>query len=164
MKVSKALEKLLNEQIRNEYESAYIYLGMSVYLMSTPYTGFAQWMHLQAKEEIEHGNKILSHLGERAATVKLLPIAAPKIDYSSPLEVFKAALEHEELVTKWICNIYKQAVKDEDYTSQCFLKWFIDEQVEEEEQTRYFVERLSLAGKDSATLLFLDKEAGKRSE
>ncbi len=164
MKVSKALEKLFNEQIRNEYESAYIYLGMSVYLMSTPYAGLAKWMRIQAKEEISHGDKLLTHLGERANDIKLLAIAAPKVDYSSPLAAFQAALEHEEQVTSWIYGLYEQAAKDKDYTSQCFLKWFIDEQVEEEEQTRYFVDRLKLAGKDTSALLLLDKEASKRAE
>lgn len=163
MKVSKALEKLFNEQIRNEYESAYIYLGMSTYLMSTPFSGFASWMGVQAKEELGHGDKLLKHLGERCGEIQLLPIAAPKTEYSDPLAVFQAALEHEEKVTSWIQGMFAQAVADNDYTSQSFLQWFLDEQVEEEEQTRYFVDRLKLAGNDATALLILDKEAKKRS-
>lgn len=164
MKISKALEKLLNEQIRNEYESAYIYLGMNVYLRSTPYAGLAKWMGVQAKEEITHGDKLLEYLGERSGTIELLPIAAPKVAYSSPLEAFQTALGHEQKVTNWIHNLYEQAVSDKDYASQSFLRWFVDEQVEEEEQTRHFVDRLQLAANDPSALLIIDKEAGKRSE
>ncbi len=164
MKMSKSLEELFNDQIRNEYESAYIYLGMSIYFMNTPFAGFAKWMGLQAKEEITHGDKLLAHLVERSGEIKLLPIDAQKVKYSSPLEAFQVALEHEKKVTNWIHDMYHQAVSDRDYAAQILLDWFINEQVEEEEQTQYFVDRLILAGDNNSTLLFLDKEAGQRTE
>lgn len=164
MKISKPLEQLLNEQIRNEYESAYIYLGISVYFMRTPYSGFARWMQIQGREELTHGNKLLEHLGDRSGEVKLLQIAAQRTTYSNPLEAFQVALEHEQRVTSWIHNLYNQAVADKDYAAQSLLDWFINEQIEEEKQTQYFVDRLRLVGDDKSALLLLDQEAGSRSE
>ncbi len=164
MKISNSIEQLLNEQVRNEYESAYLYLGMGVYLMSTPYVGLAKWMQLQAQEEINHGNKILEYLGDRSSKIQLLPIAAPTVEYNTPLEAFHAALEHEKKVTSWIYDIYNQAINDKDYTTQNFLNWFITEQQEEEAQTQHFVDRLQLAGDDKSALLLIDQEAAQRTE
>ena len=45
----------LNEQIKKEFESAYLYLSMSAFFESLSLEGMAQWMKVQAKEEIEHG-------------------------------------------------------------------------------------------------------------
>ena len=42
------------------------------------------------------------------------------------------------------------------------LHWFVNEQVEEEKSATEIVERLRMAGEDSAALLLLDSELGQR--
>ncbi|MDR1890857.1 MAG: ferritin [Puniceicoccales bacterium] len=161
MKMSKDLEKLIIEQIRNELESAYIYLGMSAAMESMAFSGIAKWMRRQAKEEVEHGMKFYDYLVSRGSKVELLPIAQAATDYKSPLNAFEVALNHEKKVTGLIHKMYDLAVSLKDYESQNMLNWFVTEQIEEEGQTQHFVDRLKFAGDDACAVLRIDKEAGK---
>ena len=43
------------------------------------------------------------------------------------------------------------------------LQWFIDEQVEEEENTGRVVDQLKMAGDNQSALLMLDRELGQRT-
>ena len=95
MKLSKKMEKVINDQINLELSSAYAYLGMAGYFVSTPFTGFAKWMRVQSAEELDHGNRFFKYLVERGGKVALQAIPGPKCDYKSPLDAFKAALGHE---------------------------------------------------------------------
>ena len=162
MKLSKKLEKLMNEQISHELHAAYLYLGISVAMGAKAFHGTETWMYAQWKEEIEHSMRFLNYLGERGAAVELLPVEGVSTQYGSPAEAFKAALEHEKKITQKIHDMYDLAVSEKDYESQQMLDWFIKEQIEEEEQTQYFVDRLALAGKDNTAILLIDKEAGER--
>ncbi|MDR2776957.1 MAG: ferritin [Puniceicoccales bacterium] len=160
MKISKDLEKLMVEQIRNELESAYIYLGMAAAVGSMSFVGIAEWMRRQAKEEIEHGMKFYDYLVSRGVKVELLPIAQASTDYKSPLNAFEVALNHEKKVTGLIHKMYDLAVSLKDYESQNMLNWFVTEQIEEESQTQHFVDRLKFAGNDASAVLRIDREAG----
>jgi len=53
-------------------------------------------------------------------------------------------------------------VRENDFPAQVMLNWFVTEQVEEEKSATDVVERLKMAGDDSAALLLLDGELGKR--
>ena len=164
MLMDQKLVDLFQEQIKNEFESAYIYLGMAAYFDASPYAGFASWMHLQFKEEMEHGMRFFNHLIERGHNIKLLPIPAAATHYDSPLTAFKAALEHEQLVTRLINEMYRVAVEINDYAAQIELQWFIKEQVEEEQQTQQIVDQLALVGDNVAAILAIDRTAGERKE
>jgi len=131
MKLTTKLEKALNDQINLELSSAYAYMGMAAYFDSTTFGGFAKWMHLQAKEELGHVERFFKYVVERGGKVSLGAISQPKCDYKSPLDAFKAALGHEQKVSAAICAIYDQAGSEKDYPTLSFLKWFLDEQVEE---------------------------------
>ena len=54
------------------------------------------------------------------------------------------------------------AVELKDYITQNTLKWFIDEQVEEESTARKIVEKLERIDNNPALLYAFDDELGKR--
>ncbi len=162
MKMSAELERLMIEQVRNEIWSGYVYLGMSSAMGAMSFSGSAKWLRKQAREEVEHGMKFYDYLASRGSKVQLLPISEVSTNYDSPLSVFSAALEHERKVTDMIHKMYDLAVQEMDYESQQMLNWFISEQVEEEEQTQYFVDRFTIAGNDISAILQIDTEAGAR--
>ena len=164
MLMDQKLVDLFQQQIKNEFESAYIYLGMAAYFDASPYAGFASWMHLQFHEEMEHGMRFFKYLSERGHHVELFPIPTATTHYNSPLEAFKAALGHEQLVTRLINEMYRVAVELKDYAAQIELEWFIKEQVEEEEQTQHIVDQLTLVRDNVAAALAIDRIAGKRKE
>lgn len=163
MKLSDKLQMALNEQINLEFESAYAYFGMAAYFDHTAFTGFASWMKLQGKEELGHANRFYGYVVDRGGKVQLLAVGAPKSDYASPLEVFRASLGHERKVSESICNLYELAMAEKDYPTLSFLKWFLDEQVEEEKTVTGFIDKLEWVGDNRNGLYQIDKLAGKRS-
>ena len=159
---SKKIEKAFNEQINAEIHSYYLYLSMSAWFTSKGYDGMASWMKLQAQEEMVHAMKFFDHINERGGTVKLTTIEGPKTTFKSPLEIYKAALEHEEYITDRIHKLYKMATVEDDYASQSFLQWFVDEQVEEEATAQAVVDQLNMVKDHPGGLFMMDRELGKR--
>lgn len=164
MNLSTNVEKALNDQITLELASAYAYLGMAAYFESTPFNGFAAWMKKQSTEEIEHAAKIFEYVSERAGRISLGALPAPKSDYQSPLDTFRASLAHEQKVSASILAIYELAGNEKDFATQSFLKWFLDEQVEEEKSVGDMVAMLEAIGDNRNGLFHLDHRAAKRAD
>lgn len=155
--VNQKVVNALNEQINKEMESAYLYLGMSAYFESCALTGFAGWMAIQAKEEMEHAMKIYKYLFEIGAKPVLGAIKAQTTEYESPIEVVKKFLQHEQEVTSSVNSLYELSFNEKDYKTQSFLTWFIDEQVEEEASVSAILDKFKYID-GNAGLLILDKE------
>ncbi len=151
-----------NEQINEELFSSYIYLAMAAHFEAMNLAGFASWMKLQAQEEVEHAMRLFHHINRRGGRVALKGIGEPPSDFGSPLETFEKALAHEEHITGTIHALYEMAREEKDYPAQLELQWFIEEQVEEEENAGGVVELLRMAGDNKGALLMLDRELAKR--
>jgi ferritin len=164
MKLSNKLEKALNDQINLELSSAYVYLGMAAYFEHTALTGFGKWMEIQSGEELDHSNRFFKYIVERGGKVKLEALAEPKCDYKSALDAFKASLGHEQKVSAAICAIYELASAEKDYATVSFLKWFLDEQVEEERNVGDILAKLEMVGDNTNGLYQIDREAARRAE
>ena len=61
-------------------------------------------------------------------------------------------------------NIAKIAEEECDRTTLSFIDWFIEEQIEEEQQVKDIIKRLELFGEDTAALYLMDKELGERND
>ena len=79
-------------------------------------------------------------------------------------DVFKASLGHEQKVSAAICAIYEVAAAEKDYATLSFLKWFLDEQVEEERNVGDVLAKLELVGDNLSALYQIDQHAGRRAE
>lgn len=163
MTPSKGLQQAMNDQIRKEFESAYIYLSMAAWMEDQNLPGFAAWLRLQAREESTHAMKIFDHLIDRGCRVELQPLAGPPTDFKSSLHIFQEVKKHEEKVTKSINDLYGLALDDRDYASQVFIQWFITEQVEEEKYSSQVLESVRRVGDNQAALVMLDRELGSRT-
>ncbi len=161
--VPHALVDELNEQLKCEFESSYMYLGMATYFDQLSLDGMAKWFRKQSQEEIEHGMKLYNFLLARGVDLKLSSIPAVTTSFESPLQAFEAALAHEQKITALIHNLYALSHKLEEYDCGAFLQWFLSEQVEEENTFSGIVNRLRM-GRDamSTTLLLLDRDLGSR--
>ena len=162
MELGKNLENALNEQIREELASAYIYLSMAAYLETLNLSGFAHWMRAQSNEEMEHAMKFFAHINERGGRVVLHAIEQPPIDFEGPTDIFEQALKHEQYISSRIIDLYKLAEKEGEYASFSLLQWFVDEQVEEEESATEVLEYLRLIGDKGQGLLMLDRQLAQR--
>ena len=156
------VEKAFNDQMNAEMYSAYLYLSMAAQFEAQDLRGFAQWMKVQAQEEMAHAMKFYAHVNERGGRVLLGAIDAPPAEWATPLAAFQAALEHERKVTGLINKLVRLARKTGDEAAGVFLQWFVTEQVEEEASAGEVVEKLKLV-KDSPNALFMmDQQLGQR--
>ena len=162
---STKVEEALNAQINAEMWSAYLYLSMAAYCHEQGLAGMANWFEVQFKEEQDHAMIIYKHLVARGGRVKLAPIAEVETEWASPLAVFENTLTHEKKVTSLINELYALATeeKDYDYATQSMLKWFIDEQVEEEENVKTLIDNLRMIKDNGFGLYMIDKELGART-
>jgi ferritin len=161
--LNKTIQDALNEQITEEFASAYLYLSMSAYCDSANLPGFAHWMRLQYQEELAHALKLFDFVSDRGGRVMLRAIAQPPAEFESPLDLFQQALEHERAISARINQLYALAMKENDYPTQAHLQWFITEQVEEEKNAGQIVEQLKMSGGNGTALLMLDSALGART-
>ncbi|OGO29163.1 MAG: ferritin [Chloroflexi bacterium RBG_16_52_11] len=162
--INKTVQDAINEQIKNELYSAYLYLSMSAYFEAENLPGFAHWMRVQAGEEQEHAMKFYAYVCERSGRVQLKAIDQPPFEWSSTMEVFQQVLQHEQKVTSLIHNLFTLALKENDYPTQVMLHWFINEQVEEEKNASAILEQVKMIEARGSAILYLDHELGERGE
>lgn len=160
--ISETVQDAMNQQLKSELYSAYVYLSMAAYFEAANLPGFAHWMRVQSQEELEHAMKFYDFINDRNGRVVLQAIDQPPIEFESPLEIFERALAHEQQVTAAINQLYDQAVQEQDYATQAFLHWFVTEQVEEEKMATQIVETLKMVGDRGEALFLLDRELGGR--
>jgi ferritin len=162
--LSEALQKAINEQIKDEFYASHLYLSMAAYFEANSLPGFAHWMELQSSEERNHAMRFYAYVNDRGGRVVLKEIGKPASDFGSPLEVFEKALQHEQKVTASINEIYALAVKEGDYATQVMLNWFVEEQVEEEKSATDVIDMLKRAGDKEHVLLMIDRQLGARED
>lgn len=160
--IAQKVQDAINEQIKNELYSAYLYLAMSAHFEAQSLTGFASWMRVQAREEVTHGLKLFDYLNDRGGRVELKAIGAPPSSFESPVAIFRQAYAHEQDVTASIHRLYSLAAQEGDYPTQVALTWFVNEQVEEERTAAEIVAQLEMVGDNRSALLLMDRELGGR--
>lgn len=161
--LSKNFEAALNDQIKHELFSAYLYLSMSAWAESKNLPGSARWLKAQAQEEQAHALKFFEYVHDRGNVVTLQAITQPPAVFTSLLDLFEQVLAHEQKVTALIHQLYQTALKENDYASQVMLQWFITEQVEEEKNATAIVEQLRLVGSQPQGLFMIDSRLGARA-
>lgn len=159
---SKKIEDAINAQINAEMWSAYLYLSMATQCHEFGYSGMANWFEIQFKEEQDHAQIFYKYIISRGGRVVLKPIDKVPTKWKSALHMFEETLKHEQVVTSLINDLYALATKEKDYATQSMLKWFIDEQVEEEENARDLIDSLKMIKDNGYGLYMLDKELAAR--
>jgi ferritin len=160
--IKDSLIRSLNDQVNAEYYSAYLYFAMSAYADRAGYKGIANWLFVQAKEEMAHGVHIYQYLLERGAAPSFSDVKAPAASYGSVNEIFEKVLAHEQHVTELINKIASLAIKEEDHSAYNFIMWYVNEQVEEESTAGDLVAKLTNIGGNPGLLYALDAELATR--
>jgi ferritin len=161
--MKKNVLEVLNNQIKEELYSAYLYLSMSSFADNAGYKGFANWLYIQSKEEIDHAMGFYSFVQERNSRVSLEAIKQPPTDFEGPKDLVNKSLAHEKYVTGTINNIFSIARQENDYALESFIKWYIDEQVEEEATLHTLLDKMKMAGDQGTALFLLDNELAQRT-
>lgn len=160
--INKTVLKALNEQFEKELFSSNLYLSMSVYFSANSLNGFANWMRIQSKEEMDHAMLIFDYILQRGGEAIVPKIEAPEPKWKSTLEVVSETYKHEQFITESINNLYSLANEQKDYATCNFLQWFIKEQVEEEENTSELEARVKLCDANKSGIFMIDNELKSR--
>ena len=160
--ITKTMQNAINRQINAELWSAYLYLAMSMDAEAKALKGIANWFFVQWLEEQDHARIFQNYMNSSGAKVVLHPIDKVDAEWENPLEMFKQTLKHEQEVTAMINDLVRLAMSEGDFATLSRLQWFVDEQVEEEENARDQVSDFSRAGKDFGVILELDSQLGER--
>ena len=162
--ISKKMAQEINAQINREFFSAFLYLAMANDAVDKGFLGTGKWMSIQFKEEQEHALKFAKYLQDQGAKVELAAMEAPKTEWKDILDMFKDALLHEKKVTAWIHDLNTLAIEEKDYATQSMLRWFIDEQVEEEANCNEAISALKLNATSATATYMVDRQIGKRGQ
>ncbi|MDA3816479.1 MAG: ferritin [Prolixibacteraceae bacterium] len=157
------MEKALNEQINKELYSAYLYYSMSAYSESIGMPGIANWMKIQAQEELTHANKFFAYIHERDGKVTLTAIDAVDTEFGNVKEMFDKVLAHEQFISDSINKLVDISIELSDHASRSMLMWFVDEQVEEEANVQEILDQLAMFDAKGHGLFMLDKDLGSRT-
>lgn len=158
-----AIESKLNDQVNKELYSAYLYYSMASYFESINLKGFANWVKVQAQEELTHVARLFDYINDRGGRVQFDAVDGPPGEWDSPLAALQNAYEHECWVSERINECVSLALAENDHSTNTFLQWFVAEQVEEEANADDIVQKLTLIGDNSSGLFLMDNELGGRS-
>jgi len=161
--MNEGLAKALNDQMNFEFYSAHVYLAMAAYCSSENLDGFANFLLVQADEERFHGMKIYKFLNDRGQRASIQSLGEPRNEYGSMIEVFEQGYKHEIANTKRFYDLSDLAIADREHATINFLKWFIDEQVEEEALFDGIITKLKRIDQDSNAFYMMDAEFAARS-
>ena len=160
--IKEDLAKALSDQVNAEMYSAYLYLSMSASAERASLKGAANWLYVQAREEMAHAVHMYQFVLDRGAAPSLPVIKAPPANFSGLCDIFENVAAHERIVTERINNIATLAMKGGDHACYQFIMWYVGEQVEEEANDTDILAKLKLIGDDKGQLLNLDKEFAVR--
>ena len=129
---SERFVEALNDQIGREFVAAHQYTAVGAYYERLTFPRLAKFFYEQAEEERGHAMRMVRYLNDTGSDLRLGEISAPKDEFTDHVEPIRLSLEHERKVTIAIGRLYEIARETNDYASESFMQWFVDEQVEEE--------------------------------
>ena len=160
--ISEKLTKALSDQVNAEYYSAYLYLSMSAAADRAGLKGTANWLLVQAREEMAHGTHMFEYVLARGTVPAFAPIEQPPASFDNANDIFNNVLSHEQKVSQKINALTTLAMQESDHATYQFMMWYVNEQVEEESNATDVLSKLRLIGSDKGLLLTLDKELSAR--
>jgi len=155
------IEILLNNQIKMEAEASSKYLAMASWCDRNGFKNSASYFMKQSEEERGHMLKIFNYIMTVGGTAVAPEVSAVRQEFASFRSVFEAALQSEILVTQSINRIVTQSRREEDYATENFIQWFVNEQIEEEDNARRAIELFDVIGEEGTGLYFIDKAVAK---
>lgn len=163
MALDERVSEKLNDQINKELYSAYLYLTFADYYDDRGLKGFANWYMIQVQEEVAHAKILRRYLLDNGVLPRMEAIEQPTLTFANDMEPLTAALEHEQYITKSIDECYHVAHETLDLRTMKLLDWFVQEQGEEETNSRDMITNMELFGSDPKGLYDLDREYQART-
>lgn len=131
MPLSRKLNAAINQQIGREFGASLQYTSISAYFSEEGLIGLATFFNEQSTEERGHALRFAKYVLDSGGHLQIPAISAPKHAFKSVVEAVNLSLTWEVEVTNQINRLVALAAKEKDPTTQNFLNWFLNEQIEE---------------------------------
>ena len=145
----KKVEEILNVQIEKEDYSSQLYLSMASWAENNGFEGVSNWLYAQVEEERVHMLKLVKYVNERDGVAVIPGIEAPPSDFENIFVAFDKVLAHEKFISGSINEIVAVCIAENDYTTQSWIQWFVNEQIEEESSVKAIIDKLKLLGENN---------------
>ena len=149
--------EILNKQVKMEAQSSASYLGLAAWCDVRGYDNSAAFFFKQSDEERKHQMKIFKYLVDMECNAISPAVAESQYEFGSLREVFEKALEMEIGVTDAIHDIVRTCRKVGDIATEEFMRWFVQEQIEEEYVARRTLELFDVLGEDKIALGMIEE-------
>lgn len=137
---------VLNDQIAVEMKASASYLAMASWCDQRELLNSKAFFYKQAEEEREHAMKIFEFINDAGGAAISPAVPSVNNEFEGLREIFEKSLDQEISVTQSIYKCYKKARSVDDFASEVFLQWFVNEQVEEEDTMRSILDIFDLMG------------------
>lgn len=152
---------MLNEQIAMEAHSSAAYLSMAAWCYAQGLNGAGNYFKEQSHEEREHMMKLFDYIADAGGLPVSPDVANIERNFEGLRDILVKALEMEISITQNFNKITDFCQKAKDYQTARFLHWYLDEQLEEENQARRAIEIFDIIGTEYGGLYKIDKEIWK---
>ena len=143
------VEAILNLQIEREDYSSQLYLSMASWAENKGFEGVSNWLYAQAEEERIHMLKLIKYVNERDGVAVIPGIETPPSEFGDIFEAFDKVLKHEKFISGSINEIVAICIAENDFTTQNWIQWFVNEQIEEESSVKAIIDKLNLLGRNN---------------
>jgi ferritin len=131
MLTSQRIIDAINEQIGCEFSAMLQYVAIAAHFKLETLPLLAAHFHRQAEEEKEHAYRFIRYVSDTGAKLRIPALPEPQCEFRFAEEAVKLSLEQEKKVTAQINELVHIAKQESDYTTDNFLQWFVQEQLEE---------------------------------
>lgn len=131
MLFSKKMNESINQQIGNEFGASLQYVAIASHFVGEGLPILSEHFYKQAAEERDHAMRFVKYVVDAGGHVDIPAIPAPTSQFKNVEEAVKLSLAWEINVTKQINDIVDLSQKEHDHTTENFMGWFVNEQLEE---------------------------------
>ncbi|MCG2792925.1 MAG: ferritin [Weeksellaceae bacterium] len=150
-RLSNLMQEALIKQMTKEAHAAQIFLSYGCWADAKGYSGIANFLYRHAQEERNHMIKLMRYILDRGGEARVEAIPAPPENPENLTDAFGKVFEHEVDNTTAIYQIVNLSFEEKDWATWNFMQWFVKEQIEEEKLALDLIDKLKIAGGDSAT-------------
>ncbi|MEM7029882.1 MAG: ferritin [Chloroflexota bacterium] len=139
----------INTQVGEELAASNQYLAIALHFDRETLPELSQYFHTQSQEEHSHAMKLMQYLNDLDEQAIVPAVSGPKNHFETAAECVELALTQELKVTKQINNLVDVASDEKDHLTQEFLRWFVNEQIEEVSSMNDLLDVVKRAGEDN---------------
>lgn len=158
--ISKNIENALNAHLVYELEASLQYLAMASWCETMGMDGAASFFYGHAHEENLHFIKLFQYINEVNGKAIVPKVQQPNHNFEGIAEICETAYKKEQEVSKAIYALVELAKSEDDHVTTEMLRFFVQEQREEETLFQKVLDKIKLIGTGAQSLYYIDKELG----